>query len=103
MSIQKWRRSLEAWWEKLQSRWNTRRQKRNEKRMQKWNDERTVILLRQTDSAVSREVRPDFDLEVFKVVVEHFRHNLEIFWQHYVLFIVIQGALLTVSVIQNPM
>jgi hypothetical protein len=36
------------------------------------------------------------DLEVFKVVVEHFRHNLTIFWQHSNFFIAIQAALVSV-------
>jgi hypothetical protein len=36
------------------------------------------------------------DVEVFKVVADHFRHNLEIYWQQYLIFIAIQGAFLTV-------
>jgi hypothetical protein len=81
MSVQKWRRNLEGWRAKLQSRCDRRRQKRNEKRMQKWSEreKERKSLLRQADSDVSKEVRPDFDLEVFRAVVEHFRHNLEIF------------------------
>jgi hypothetical protein len=35
------------------------------------------------------------DLEVFKVVVEHLRHNLTIYWQQADFFILIQGGLLT--------
>jgi hypothetical protein len=36
------------------------------------------------------------DLELFKAVVEHFRHNLTIYWQHSNFFIVIEAALLSV-------
>lgn len=48
------------------------------------------------DTDASEDPRRDSDLEIFKVVVEHFRHNLEMFWQPYTLFILIQGALITV-------
>jgi hypothetical protein len=69
--------------------------------MQKWNEEREEETASLAPPDVSEEVQAKVDVEVFKVVVEHFRHNLEIFWQHYILFIAIQGALLTVFTDKN--
>jgi hypothetical protein len=44
----------------------------------------------------SEEQRQEADLEVFKVVVGHFQHNLTIYWTHSNFFIVIQAALVSV-------
>jgi hypothetical protein len=44
----------------------------------------------------SDEHPPQADMEVFKVVVEHFRHNLTTYWQQFTFFSAIQGALVSV-------
>jgi hypothetical protein len=48
------------------------------------------------DRDASEEQRHTADLEVFKVVVGHFQHNLTIYWTHSNFFIVIQAALVSV-------
>ncbi len=85
MSAEIWRK--EAWWERGKgetwARWNSNKGEKGD-----WDEG--------LDRDASEGRQTDVDLEVFKVVVEHFRHNLEIFWQHYLLFLGIQGALITV-------
>jgi hypothetical protein len=86
--------SSKAWWVKriggIWSRWK-----------RSWTKETIASVPIPKDRNLSEEAQLEVDLEVFKVVVEHFRHNLEIFWQHYILFIAIQGALLTVATDKN--
>ena len=48
------------------------------------------------EGRASDEYPPQADMEVFKVVVEHFRHNLTMYWQHFTFFSAIQGILVSV-------
>jgi hypothetical protein len=48
------------------------------------------------EGKASDEHPPQADMEVFKVVVEHFRHNLTIYWQQFAFFSAIEGALVSV-------
>jgi hypothetical protein len=63
--------------------------------MQRWN-EVAMPPPPAEDGKASDEHPPQADMEVFKVVVEHFQHNLTMFWQHFTFFSVIQGALVSV-------